>query len=167
MLVSLALARSGDITRAQAIADDLDKGFPSDTMLQRYWLPAIRGEIEVARRNPAGAINALRRASYDLGDGGAEHAHLVPAYVRGQAYLMAQQGREAQTEFQKFLDHPGVVLNSPLAALAHVGLARAYALQGDKPKARIAYQDFFSLWKEADPDIPILKQAKGEYAKLQ
>jgi len=87
--------------------------------------------------------------------------------MRGEAYLAAHQGTEATAEFQKIIDHPGVVTNEPIGALAHVGLARAYAMQGDATKARAAYQDFLTLWKDADPDIPILKQAKAEYAKLQ
>jgi hypothetical protein len=92
---------------------------------------------------------------------------LYPAYIRGQAYVAAKNGTAAVVEFQKFLDHRGIVLNFPLGALAHLGLARAYALSGDTGKAKTAYQDFFGLWKDADPDIPILKEAKAEYAKLQ
>jgi hypothetical protein len=92
---------------------------------------------------------------------------MYPVYLRGQAYLLARQGKEAAVEFQKIIDHRGIVLNFPLAALAHLGLGRAYAMASDTAKARTAYQDFFALWKDADPDIPILKQAKAEYAKLQ
>jgi hypothetical protein len=92
---------------------------------------------------------------------------MYPVYIRGQAHLMAHNGAAAGTEFQKFLDHRGITLNFPLGALAHLGLARAYALQGDTAKARAAYQDFLTLWKDADPDIPVLKEAKAEYAKLQ
>ena len=90
-----------------------------------------------------------------------------PAYLRGQAYLKLRQGSAAAAEFQKIVDHPGAILYDPTGALAHLGLARAYALSGDTAKARIAYQDFFALWKNADPDLPILKEAKAEYAKLQ
>jgi eukaryotic-like serine/threonine-protein kinase len=94
-------------------------------------------------------------------------AALYPVYVRGEAYLAAHRGNEAAAEFQKILDQRGVVFNEPIGALAHLGLARAYLLQGDTAKAKTAYPDFLTLWKDADPDIPILKQAKAEYAKLQ
>jgi eukaryotic-like serine/threonine-protein kinase len=166
---ALALARAGDVTGAQALADELSRQFPSDTLLQRYWLPTIRGSIELARKNPAKALDILQSVSYELGDVGDEAlaVNLYPAYLRGQAYLGMRQGKEAAVEFQKLLDHRSIVLNSPLGALAYLGLARAYSLQGDTAKARGAYQDFLALWKDADPDIPILKQAKAEYAKLQ
>jgi eukaryotic-like serine/threonine-protein kinase len=161
--VALAIARSGDGTRAQSLADELNKRFPSDTLLQRYWLPTIRGSIELTRKNPAGALQALQAASYELGGIG----NLYSVYVRGQAYLMARQGKEAAGEFQKLLDHRSIVINSPLGELAYIGLARSYVLSDDTERARSAYQDFFALWKDADADIPILKQAKAEYAKLQ
>jgi hypothetical protein len=109
------------------------------------------------------AIEALAAAApYEFGTGG-----LVPIWLRGEVYLVAHQDREAAFEFQKFLDHRGIVLNSPLGALAHLGLARAYSLSGDTANARTTYKDFLTLWKYADPDIPILKEAKVEYAKLQ
>jgi eukaryotic-like serine/threonine-protein kinase len=162
---ALALARAGDVARAQALADELDKRFPSNTPMQRFWLPAIRASIELDRKNPAGALLVLRDAS-DVGEVNSLGANLYPAYIRGQAYLGTHQGKEAAGEFQKFLDHSGLVVNSSLAALARLGLARAYSLQGDKMKTLKAYQDFFTLWKDADLDIPILKQAKAEYAKL-
>jgi tetratricopeptide (TPR) repeat protein len=94
-------------------------------------------------------------------------ASLYPAYVRGQAYLALRQGKEAAAEFQKYVDHKGIALNSPLAALAHLQLGRAYELSGDQAKARSAYQEFLALWKDADPDIPIYRQAKAEFAKLK
>ena len=166
LFASLALARAGDIARARALADELNRRFPSDTLLQRYWLPTIRGAIELARKNPFGALSALQGASYELGNSG-PGTYLYPVYVRGQAYLMARQGKEAAAEFQKILDHRNIVLNSLSGSLAHLGLGRAYVLSGDTEKARTAYQDFLALWKDADPDIPILKQAKAEYAKLQ
>jgi serine/threonine protein kinase/tetratricopeptide (TPR) repeat protein len=167
LVAALALACAGDVTRSQGLVNELNKRFPSDTMLQRYWLPTIRGSIELARNNPSGAVSALQGVSYELGGGlSGGGTSLYPAYVRGQAYLMARQGKEAAVEFQKFLDHRSIVLNSPLGALAHLGLGRAYALQGDTAKARGAYQDFLALWKQADPDIPILIAAKAEYAKL-
>jgi serine/threonine protein kinase/tetratricopeptide (TPR) repeat protein len=167
MLAALVLARSGDIARAQALADGLNKQYPSDIFLQRYWLPAIHTSIELARKNPSAAIEALSGASYEFGSLGSVGWQMCTVYLRGQAYLAMHQGQQAATEFQKFLDHRSIVLNSPLGALAHLGLGRSYALQGDTAKARTAYQDFFALWKDADPDIPILKQAKAEYAKLQ
>jgi tetratricopeptide (TPR) repeat protein len=164
---SLAFARAGEVTRAQALANELSKRFPMDTMLQRYWLPTIRGSIELARKNPAGAISALQSSAYEFGSAGAgPQGSMYPTFVRGQAYLMERQGQEAAGEFQKILDHRTIVLNSPLGALAHLGLGRAYVLQGDMAKARTAYQDFLALWKDGDPDIPILQEAKAEYAKL-
>jgi eukaryotic-like serine/threonine-protein kinase len=163
---ALAFARAGDLSRAQMLVDELNKRFPSDTLLQRYWLPNIRASIELFRKNPEGALAALQSVSYELGNQGLGLS-LFPAYVRGQAYLAAHRGKEAAIEFQKLLDHRSIVMNSPLGVLAHLGVARAYTMQGDTAKARTAYQDFFALWKDADPDIPILKQAKAEYAKLQ
>jgi len=135
--------------------------------MQRYFLPTIRASIDLARKNPTRAISALQNVSYELGAIGPPTGNAYPVYVRGQAYLKTHQGKEAAAEFQKLLDHRSIVLNSPLGALAHLGVARAYMLQGDSSKARAAYQDFLALWKDADPDIPILKQAKAEYAKLQ
>ena len=120
------------------------------------------------RKNPARAIEFLQAtSSYELGSLPPIGGTLYPVYVRGQAYLALREGSAAASEFQKFLDHRGVVINCLLGALAHLGLARAYALQGDTAKAKGAYNDFLTLWKDADPDIPILKQAKAEYAKLQ
>jgi eukaryotic-like serine/threonine-protein kinase len=172
LFIALALARTGDAVRARYLADQLNKQFPSDTILQGYWLPALRGSIELVRKDPMRAVEALQAVSYELGDrsisvGNTSVGNLYPAYLRGQAYLAARQGKPAVAEFQKFVDYRSIVLNSPLAALARLGLARAYLLQGDKPRARAAYQDFLTLWKGADPDIPILQQAKAEYAKLQ
>jgi tetratricopeptide (TPR) repeat protein/tRNA A-37 threonylcarbamoyl transferase component Bud32 len=171
ILAALALARAGDSSRAQTIADDLAKRLPLDTAVSGYWLPTIRAVIEINRNDAAKAIEMLRAAApYELGGPAAwpdVGGPLYPAYVRGQAYLLLHQGSEAAAEFQKFLDHRGIVMNCPLGALAHLGLARAYALQGEEAKARTAYQDFLALWKDADSDIPILKQAKAEYAKLK
>ena len=167
MLTALALARSGDVARAQALADELDRRFPANIPIQRYWLPAIRASIELDRKNPARALLVLRDTSDEFGDVNSLGASLYPVYIRGQAYLLTHQGKEAAAEFQKFLDHSGIVLNSHLGALARLGLARAYSLQGDKMRTLKAYQDFLVLWENADTDIPILKQAKSEYAKLQ
>ena len=171
ILANLVLARSGDSLRAKTMADELEKQNPVNTVIVGYWLPTTRAAIEMNRNNPAKAIELLQAAtSYELGDPLPEvefGGFLYPPYMRGQAYLLLHQGSEAAAEFQKFLDHRGLVANCPLAALAHLQLGRAYAMQGDTPKARAAYQDFLTLWKDADPDIPILKQAKTEYARLQ
>jgi serine/threonine protein kinase/tetratricopeptide (TPR) repeat protein len=163
---ALAYALAGDAAHAQSLAEDLAKRFPQDTLVQSVMLPTIRAKIEIGRRNPARAIELLQAAAaYELGT--ALGGCMYPAYVRGEAYLAAQQGNAAAAEYQKILDHRGIVLNCLTGALAHLGLARAYALQGDTTKARTAYNDFLTLWKDADPDIPILKEAKAEYAKLQ
>jgi hypothetical protein len=162
---ALALAIAGDSAQSQKLADDLAKRFPEDTVVQFIYLPTIHGQLAIGRNDYLKAIEALRAAApYELGG---FPSNLSPVYVRGEAYLAAHQGSEAAIEFQKILDHRGVVLNYPIGALAHLGLARAYSLRGDTAKARAAYQDFLMLWKDADLDIPILKQAKAEYAKLQ
>jgi tetratricopeptide (TPR) repeat protein len=141
----------------------LAKHFPSDTFLNGVSLPTARAAIEIQRGNPAKALEWLRSAGpYELG----QFADFLPIYVRGLAYLRAREGAQAAAEFQKILDHRGVDPLSPLYALARLGLARAYALSGEKDKSRSAYQDFLALWKDADPDIPVLKEAKTEYAKL-
>ena len=167
---ALAYALAGDATHAQSLADDLAKSFPLDTVVQSVWLPTIRAQIETGRKNPARSIELLQAAApYEIGmlTGSASNSCLYPVYVRAEAYLSAQQGQLAAAEFQKILDHRGLLWNCATGALAHLGLARAYAMQGDTAKAKAAYQDFFALWKDADPDIPILKEAKAEYAKLQ
>jgi serine/threonine protein kinase/tetratricopeptide (TPR) repeat protein len=167
---ALALARTGNIAQAEKLADDLDKSFPRDTFLQGYWVPIIRAAGELNRGNPSKAIEVLRGAvPYELGYefDQLQRGMMYPVYFRGQAYLLANNGTEAAAEFQRILDHRGIVLNFPLGALAHLQLGRAYALQGDVAKGRAAYQEFFALWKNADPDIAILKQAKAEYAKLR
>jgi tetratricopeptide (TPR) repeat protein len=130
-----------------------------DTFVQLYLLPQIHGAVAVGSGNAGKALEALGAAPYEFG--------FYLAYLRGVAYLAAKQGPAARIEFQKILDHPGVVVNDVIGALARLGLGRAYALTGDIAKAKTAYQDFFALWKNADPDIPILKQAKAEYAKLK
>lgn len=171
ILAALASARIGDVEQARRISDDLEHRFPLNTMINRYWLPTIYASIEVSRNQAAEAIERLRTASqYELGTPSPQFevgASLYPAYVRGQVYLSLRQGKEAAAEFQKYLDHKGIALNSPLAALARLQLGRAYALSGDDAKARSAYQEFLALWKDADREIPIYKQAKTEYAKLQ
>jgi serine/threonine protein kinase/tetratricopeptide (TPR) repeat protein len=167
---ALALALADDRTRAQPLADDLGTRFPEDTIVQLNYLPTIRAQIDLIHNDFARAIEALQPAApYELGTptGTSVSLALYPVYARGQVYLAAHQGSEAATEFQKILDHAGVVVPEPIGALAHLQIGRAYTLQGDTAKAREAYQDFLALWKDADPDIPILKQAKAEYAKLQ
>ena len=165
---ALALARAGDTAGAQKLAAELDKTFPLDTLVRRYWVPTIRAGLALERKDPNRAIELLRAAStIELGEPSQFTIFLCPVYLRGEAYLMLHDGNRAAVEFQKFIDHRGVVMNFPWGALARLGLARAYALQGDTAKARAAYQDFLTLWKDADPGVPILKEARQEYAKLQ
>jgi predicted Zn-dependent protease len=152
------------------LADDLAKSFPEDTIVHFNYLPTLRSTLSIGRSKPQQALDILEVAApYELGLPAFSFynwPNLYPVYARGEAYLAAHKGGEAAVEFQKILDHRGIVLNEPIGALAHLQLGRAYALQGDTPKARAAYQDFLASWKDADPDIPILKQAKAEYAKL-
>jgi eukaryotic-like serine/threonine-protein kinase len=167
-----ALALAGDLPRAQSLADDLERRFPEDTSVQFNYLPALRALFALNHSEPAKAIELLQVAvPYELAvpavDFNAFFGGLYPVYVRGLAYLDAHQGAEAAGEFHKILDHRGIVFSDPIGALVHLQLGRAYVLQGDAAKAKSAYQDFFTLWKDADPDIPILIQAKAEYAKLQ
>ena len=172
-LAALALAFAENASRAQALAADLAKRFPEDTVVQFNYLPTIHAQLALSHNNSSQSIEALQAtAPYDLGTegaagGGAFMPALHPVYVRGEAYLAGHQGNEAAVEFQKILDHRGVVLYEPIGALAHLQLGRAYAMQSDTAKARAAYQEFLTLWKDADPDIPILIAAKAEYAKLQ
>jgi eukaryotic-like serine/threonine-protein kinase len=169
---ALALAYAGDDRNLQVLTDDLGKSFPQDTIVQFNYLPTLRARLAVSNGNASEALDGLRTAApYELGQpiygGDYGWTALYPVYVRGEAYLAAHQGSEAAAEFQKILDHRGIVLNEPIGALAHLQIGRAYALQGDTAKAKAAYQDFLVLWKDADPDIPILIAAKAEYAKLE
>jgi serine/threonine protein kinase len=168
-IAALALARAGDTAAAEKLAAELDKTFPLSTLVQRYWLPTIRAAVALERKDPNRAIELLEAVgTIELSQPTNNEAiFLCPAYLRGEAYLMLHDGNRAAGEFQKFIDHRGLVVNFPWGALARLGLARAYALQGDTAKAKAAYQDFLTLWKDADPDVPILIQAKAEYAKLQ
>ncbi len=162
---ALSFAIVGDSTHAQSLADNLARRYPDDTLVQFNYLPAIRAQIELNHRDPSKAIDLLQSAGpYELS--GTWWGFPGPVYVRGEAYLMAHRGIEAAAEFQKIIDHRGIVAGDPIGALAHLQLGRAYALAGDMAKARSAYQDFLTLWRDADSDIPILKQAKAEYAKL-
>ncbi len=159
-----ALARAGDAARAEAVVAALAKENPSNTMVNSFDLPVIRATLEIGRNNPAKAVEILQPVMpFDL----ANQRAMLSTYQRGRAYLALHKGSEAAAEFQKIVDHPGVALNSITAALAKLGLARAYAAEGDPAKARVAYQDFFALWKDADPNVPILVAAKSEYSKLQ
>jgi tetratricopeptide (TPR) repeat protein len=168
VLAAVALARSGSRKQALALADTLSKDFPSDTIVNRYWLPCIRAALALDEKNNSAAIEALQPAlPYEFGSPSPGIAYGYPAYLRGLAYLQAGQGKEAATEFQKILDHRGVVLNFPIGALAYLQMARARSLYGDKEGAKQAYKDFLELWKDADPDNPILLPAKAEYAKLK
>jgi eukaryotic-like serine/threonine-protein kinase len=163
---ALALALTGDEARAVALAEDLGKRFPEDTIVQFNYLPTLHAQLAVDRNNSSKAIEALQVAApYELGH--VAYGGLYPVFVRGEAYLCALQGSAAVAEFQKILDHPGIVMNEAVGAMARLDLARAYVLQGDKAKARGAYQNFLILWNDADPNIPVLRQAKSEYAKLQ
>jgi eukaryotic-like serine/threonine-protein kinase len=169
VLAALALARSGETARAKTIVGELEKSYPSQTLLKVYWLPTIKAALELNTNDAAQSLVYLEAAApYELGEPPQfQLGTLYPAYIRGQAQLMAHNGPAATAEFRKLLDHRGIVVNFVTASLAHLQLARASVLSGDTAKAKAAYQDFLTLWKDADPDIPILKEAKAEYAKLQ
>ena len=170
VLSALALARSGETAQSKTLLEGLQKSDPTNTYLKVYWFPALEASIAMAQQAPDRALVALEPSlPYELGaippiiNGGV----MYPAYIRGLAYLAQKNGPAAAAEFQKFLDHPVIVQNFLLGSLAHLQLGRAYAMTGDTAKAKAAYNDFLTLWKDADPDIPILKEAKTEYAKLQ
>jgi len=182
-VAAIVLARAGKMAAAQKLAAELGNTFPLDMLVQRYWLPSRRAAIALERKDPGRAVELLKIANpIELGQSTAALTiSLCPAYLRGQAFLMLHEGNAAAAEFQKFIDHRGLVVNFPWAAMAGVGLARAYAMQGDTAKAKAAHQDFLMLWKDADPHIPILVAAKqglrtqlpsrrgpgrSEYAKL-
>jgi tetratricopeptide (TPR) repeat protein len=177
---ALAFAMAGDTTRAESLAKDLERQFPLDTQIHSLWLPAIQAQLGLDKKNPDIAMDALQPASpieFALISFGSNVSCLYPKYVRGEAYLAAGQGSAAAAEFRQIIDHSGIVWNCWTGALAHLGLARANALQSrasqgadadvGRARALTAYKDFLTLWKDADPDLPILKQAKAEYAKLQ
>jgi hypothetical protein len=165
---ALALSFAGDPKAAQPLSVDLDKRFPEATNAQLNFLPTLRAALALAQRKPSDAIGALKPiAPYEMGRmGNYTWTAMYPIFVRGQAYLALHQGQQAAAEFQKILDHRGIVLNQPIGALAHLGLARSYALQSDAVNAQAAYQDFLHLWMEADPNIPLLIAAKSENANL-
>jgi tetratricopeptide (TPR) repeat protein/predicted Ser/Thr protein kinase len=168
---ALALGFAGETARVGALANDLARRFPEDTMVQFNYLPTLRAQLALNGNDSGKAIEALQPAApYELGGPGSgffAFLSVYPVYVRGEAYLAGRQGSEAAAEFQKVLDHRGIVLNEPIGALACLGLARAYVSQGDTARARTAYQNFLELWKDADPDVPVLIAAKSEYAKLK
>ncbi|HLZ92547.1 MAG TPA: hypothetical protein VKQ28_12600 [Candidatus Acidoferrum sp.] len=164
--VALTFAVLGDVAKAQNLADALNKRRPLDTNIQRVELPVIRAQIEIARGRPLRAIEILRAAA-PFGLGTCRASDWCLPYWTGEAYLHAAQGAAAAEQFQYLLNHRSALIYSYRLPLAQLGLARSYVLTGDTAKARTAYQDFFALWKDADPDIPILKQAQAEYAKLQ
>ena len=161
---AIALAMTGDTSTPQAITDELDHRFPADTLLHQVSIPSVRALIDLQRKAPEEAIQQLQATTpYELG----VVQGLLPIYIRGQAYLQAKRGADAAAEFQKIIDHRGIDSSFPVHSLAKLGLGRAYAMTGDSAKARAAYQDFLALWKDADPDVPILQQAKAEYEKLR
>jgi hypothetical protein len=164
--LALAFARAGDTEQARKLADAVSQNDPLNTMVQKYSLPTIRAAMKLHENDPAAAVEILRSTvKYDfaLADG---FNDLYPAYIRGLAYLQMGEGRLAAAEFQKLLDHPGIVGRTVIGALSHLQLARAHKLMGDESAARKSYEDFLALWKDADSDIPIYQQAKAEYAGL-
>jgi hypothetical protein len=166
--IALAQALAGDSASAEKVARELNDSYPQHTIIQRYWLPIIRAAVALEHKNANQAAELLRVTSpYELSATGI--ASLEPIYLRGQAYLLQRNGSAAVAEFQKIIDHPGITKTEEgvVAPLAGLGLARGYALEGATVRSRTAYQDFLTLWKDADPDIPILKEANAEYAKLQ
>jgi tetratricopeptide (TPR) repeat protein len=169
-VIALSLAMVGEKDKAFEFADSLKNRFPDDTVVKFNYLPTIYAQIALNDGDPPGAIEFLRTAvPYELGVAGTGNfsTYLYPVFVRGQAYLAAHQGAPAAAEFQKILNWPGVVSNEPIGALAHLGLARARAMNGETVDARTSYNNFLTLWKNADPDIPILVAAKAEYANLK
>jgi len=166
-LAALALARAGDTAAAEKLAIELEKAYPPDSIMQLYADSSIRAALELNRTHPDYAIKRLQAAanvelSTDFLFPGAT---MYPVYLRGVAYLALHRGADAIPEFQKINEHRGLMANCPLGALAHLQIARAYTMEGDTAKAKASYKDFLTLWKDADPDIPILKEAKAEYAK--
>ena len=169
ILASLAMAQIGDFKQAQTLVEELNKTYPSDTLIQKYWLPTIRARVELQQKNWAKALETLSVTEpFDYAATPAlATSTLYPAYVRGEVYVAAGNGKQALAEFSKLIEHPGMVLNFPLGALARLRSAQAYLVVGNPARAREFYQEFFDLWKEADSGLPILKQAKAEFAKLQ
>ena len=169
----LALAFSGGSSRSEGLAADLEKRFPEDTFVKFTYVPVLRALAALERGKPLDSVERLQDAlRYELAANGLNVTQLYlgglhSAYVRGEAFLATHRYAEAAAEFQKILKHRGLVGLDPIGALAHLQLGRTFVLSGDNTDAKTAYQDFLALWKDADPDIPILKQGKAEYAKLQ
>jgi hypothetical protein len=167
-MAALAMALGGETAEADRLAIELNKDFPLDTVVLRYWLPATHAAIALARREASKVVEDLAAASaLDLSEPATVTVFLVPPYLRGRAYLMLRDGKAARAEFQKLIDHYGLIGNFPWGALSRLGVARADAMSGDEAEARSAYRQFLGIWRDADPDIPIFRQAKAEYARLQ
>ena len=167
LFAALASARNGELTQAQKLADDLDRQFPQHFLIQNFSLPTIRAAVKLNQNDPAAAVRLLEPVTrYDLAflDHGFDDVY--PAYLRGLAYLRLKNGRLAAPEFQKVLDHRAIGQGAIIGALARLQLARAQAMMGDRFAARKTYEDFLTSWKDADPDIPLYKDAKAEYARL-
>jgi len=168
---AFALALSGEPSRSHALANDLEKRFPEDTLVRFTYLPTLRAVLSINHGEPANAIELLQIATpYDLAIPGSWFGffgNLYPSYVRGMVYLAGNHGAEATAEFRKILDHPAIFLSDPVGPMARLQLGRALAISGEKAKARNAYEDFLTLWKDADADIPIFKQAQAEYARIR
>jgi tetratricopeptide (TPR) repeat protein len=160
-------ARVGDVARAQKLVDDLAREFPSDTILNQADLPVVRALLSLQRNQPAEAIAQTEAAIPYAFGADPRGSGYFPIYARAESFLHAHDGTKAAAEYQTILDHRGVDPTSVLYSLAHLGLGRAYALQGDNGKAKSAYQDFLAVWKDADPDVPTLKTARAEYDKLK
>ena len=169
---ALALALSGDSTQAEKLANDMEKRYPEDTSVRFSYLPVIRAVVAVQHGEPLKAIDALQASvPYEMGSPRSSQTaffgSLYPVFFRGEALLAAHKGAEAANEFQKILSHRGITIGDPVLVLAHLGLARAYALSGESAKARAQYEEFFALWNSADPDIPVLKRAEAEFRNLR
>jgi hypothetical protein len=173
---ALALAIAGQHSRATPLADELDARYPEDTSVRFAYVPTLRALFALSANDPSRALELLRpAATYEFaepgvsfdGAGGGGFGAMYPTYLRGKAYLALHKGADAAAEFQKILDHPGVVLEDPIGALARLELARALTMSGDAARAKAAYQDLLALWKDADPDLALLKQAKAEFAALR
>jgi len=170
--VAVALALAGDATQAEKLAHDLEKNFPEDTSVRFNYLPVIRAVTALKWDAPAKAIDQLQASTpYEMGSPRSSQADsfgsLYPVYFRAEALLAAHKGAEAANEFQKILSHNHIMIGDPVFVLTHVGLARAYALSGEPSKARAQYEEFFALWKNADPDCPVLKRARAEFGNLR
>jgi tetratricopeptide (TPR) repeat protein len=168
-LAALVYAELGDSRKALSIGESLDRQYPNGTFVQNYWLPLIRAKVELRKGRAAKAVSLLSLTEpFDVAAPDEFHtSSLYPAYARGQAYLAAGDGKRAGDAFKSLIDRPGMVLNLPLGALAHLGQARAYVLSGRTTEARDAYQSFFKLWSDADPDLPVLRQAHAEFDRLK